>query len=262
MRLGQAYFDALSAQDSVAIGRSQKASIAEQLESAKRSFDVGQSTITDTNEAQAKYDQAILQEIAAQNDLEVKLAALEQIVGHPVTRMGWACARRDACRCPFPPTCSRVDMARDANYQVMLKQLAVANSQRETLKAKAGHYPTLDLVASYAKSSLGAAGASNSSAEISAVVLAVAQTRLYRACRQPRPNWAITARITPTRPSAYSSPFRCTKVARRKAACARRWRWKTRWKQIWTQRGVRRRYRRNRRFWGYRVDSDSRKSVR
>src|SRR5471032_3224800 len=87
VRLGQAYFDALSAQDSVAIVRSQKASIAEQLESAKRSFDVGQSTITDTNEAQAKYDQAISQEIAAQNDLEVKLAALEQIVGHPVTRV-------------------------------------------------------------------------------------------------------------------------------------------------------------------------------
>jgi len=52
-------------------------------------------------------------------------------------------------------------MARDANYQVVLKQLAMANSQRETLKAKAGHYPTLDLVASYAKSSLGAAGTGN-----------------------------------------------------------------------------------------------------
>jgi outer membrane protein len=49
-----------------------------------------------------------------------------------------------------------IDTARDTNYQVVLKQLAVANSQRETLKAKAGHYPTLDLVTSYAKSSLGA----------------------------------------------------------------------------------------------------------
>ena len=161
VRLGQAYFDALSAQDSVAIVRSQKASIAEQLESAKRSFDVGQSTITDTNEAQAKYDFAISQEIAAQNDLEVKLAALEQIVGHPVTRVD-GLARGVTLPPPVPADMQQwVDLARDANYQVVLKQLAVANSQRETLKAKAGHYPTLDLVASYAKSSLGAAGAGN-----------------------------------------------------------------------------------------------------
>jgi outer membrane protein len=161
VRLGQAYFDALSAQDSLAIVRSQKASIAEQLESAKRSFDVGQSTITDTNEAQAKYDQAISQEIAAQNDLEMKLAALEQIVGHPVTRVD-GLARGVTLPAPVPADMQQwVDMAGDANYQVVLKQLAVANSQRETLKAKAGHYPTLDLVASYAKSSLGAAGTGN-----------------------------------------------------------------------------------------------------
>lgn len=161
VRLGQAYFDALSAQDSVAIVRSQKASIAEQLESAKRSFDVGQSTITDTNEAQAKYDQAISQEIAAQNDLEVKLAALEQIVGHPVTRVD-GLARGVTLPPPVPADVQQwVEMARDANYQVVLKQLAVANSQRETLKSKAGHYPTLDLIASYGKNSLGAAGAGN-----------------------------------------------------------------------------------------------------
>ena len=161
VHLGQAHFDALSAQDSVAIVRSQKASIAEQLESAKRSFDVGQSTITDTNEAQAKYDQAISQEIAAQNDLEVKLAGLEQIVGHPVTRVD-GLARGVTLPPPVPADMQQwVDMARDANYQVVLKQLAVANSQRETLKAKAGHYPTLDLIASYGKNSLGAAGAGN-----------------------------------------------------------------------------------------------------
>jgi outer membrane protein len=161
VRLGQAYFDALSAQDSVAIVRSQKASIGEQLESAKRSFDVGQSTITDTNEAQAKYDQAISQEIAAQNDLEVKLAALEQIVGHPVTRVD-GLARGVTLPPPVPADMQQwVEMARDANYQVVLKQLAVANSQRETLKSKAGHYPTLDLIASYGKNSLGAAGAGN-----------------------------------------------------------------------------------------------------
>ncbi|WP_438395734.1 TolC family outer membrane protein [Caballeronia sp. DA-9] len=161
VRLGQAYFDALSAQDSLAIVRSQKASIAQQLESAKHSFDAGSATITDTNEAQAKYDQAVSQEIAAQNDLDVKLAALEQIVGHPVTRVD-GLARGVTLPPPVPADMQQwVDAARDANYDVVLKQLAVSNAQRETLKAKAGHYPSLDLVASYSKSSLGAAGAGN-----------------------------------------------------------------------------------------------------
>lgn len=161
VRLGQAYFDTLSAQDSLAIVRSQKASIAEQLESAKHSFDAGSATITDTNEAQAKYDQAISQEIAAQNDLEVKLASLEQIVGHPVTRVD-GLARGVTLPPPVPADMQQwVDAARDTNYNVVLKQLATSNSQRETLKAKAGHYPSLDLVASYSKSSLGAAGAGN-----------------------------------------------------------------------------------------------------
>lgn len=161
VRLGQAYFDALSAQDSLAIVRSQKASIAQQLESAKHSFDAGSATITDTNEAQAKYDQAVSQEIAAQNDLDVKLAALEQIVGHPVTRVD-GLARGVTLPPPVPADMQQwVGAARDANYDVVLKQLAVSNAQRETLKAKAGHYPSLDLVASYSKSSLGAAGAGN-----------------------------------------------------------------------------------------------------
>jgi outer membrane protein len=161
VRLGQAYFDALASQDSLAIVRSQKASIAQQLESARRSFEVGNTTITDVNEAQAKYDQAISQEIAAQNDLAVKLAALQQIVGHAVERVDGLVSGA-----PLPPPMPAdinlwVDAATDANYQVVLKQIALDSAQRETSKAKAGHLPTVDLVASRSRSSLGAAGAGN-----------------------------------------------------------------------------------------------------
>ncbi|CAN7230602.1 hypothetical protein LJR034_000789 [Caballeronia sp. LjRoot34] len=85
----------------------------------------------------------------------MKLAALEQIVGHLVTRGGWPRARRDAAtRSGRHAAMDRYGTRRELSGRA---QLAVANSQRETLKAKAGHYPTLDLIASYAKSSLGAA---------------------------------------------------------------------------------------------------------
>ena len=81
VRVAQAYFDVLLAQDNVALAGAQKAAIGEQLEMAKRNFEVGTVTITDTHEAQARYDLTTAQEIAAQNDLEIKNRALQLILG-------------------------------------------------------------------------------------------------------------------------------------------------------------------------------------
>ena len=61
--------------------RAQKAAISEQLAQAKRNFEVGTATITDTHEAQARYDLIVAQEIAAQNDLESKRRALQLLTG-------------------------------------------------------------------------------------------------------------------------------------------------------------------------------------
>jgi len=54
LRVAQAYFDVLIAQDSVQLAEAQKTAIAEQLEQARRNFEVGSATITDTHEAQAR----------------------------------------------------------------------------------------------------------------------------------------------------------------------------------------------------------------
>ena len=81
MRTAQAYFDVLQAEDNIEFIRAQKAAIAEQLASAKRSFEVGTATITDTNEAQARFDLATAQEIAALNDLEIRNRALFKVTG-------------------------------------------------------------------------------------------------------------------------------------------------------------------------------------
>jgi hypothetical protein len=81
LRVSQAYFDVLGAQDTLATTRASKAAIAEQLASAKRNFEVGTATITDTREAQARFDLATAQEIAADNDLVTKRIALDQLVG-------------------------------------------------------------------------------------------------------------------------------------------------------------------------------------
>src|SRR4051812_2319448 len=70
LRVAQAYFDVLLAQFNVELAESQKAAVSEQLAQARRSFEVGVATITDPNEAQARYDAIVAQEITARNDLD------------------------------------------------------------------------------------------------------------------------------------------------------------------------------------------------
>ena len=92
VRVAQAYFDVLAAQDTLATVQANKAGITEQLASAKRNFEVGTATITDTREAQAKFDKAVADEIAAENALRSAGIALDQLVGrsgvqpHPLAR--------------------------------------------------------------------------------------------------------------------------------------------------------------------------------
>src|SRR3990170_4860529 len=90
VRVSQAYFDVLASQDSLAFIQAQKTAISEQLAQAKRNFEVGTATITDTNEAQARFDLSVSQEIAAQNDLEIRKRTLQQIIGRfpePLARL-------------------------------------------------------------------------------------------------------------------------------------------------------------------------------
>ena len=81
IRTAVAYFDVLLAEFNVELAEQQKIAVSEQLAQAKRNFEVGTATITDTNEAQAKYDQIIATEIQARNDLDRRRTALTAIIG-------------------------------------------------------------------------------------------------------------------------------------------------------------------------------------
>ncbi|HJV84046.1 MAG TPA: TolC family outer membrane protein [Noviherbaspirillum sp.] len=148
VRVAQAYFDVLAAQDALASVQAQKVAITEQLASAKRNFEVGTATITDTHEAQARYDLAVAQEFAAQNDLEIKRTALQQIIGKPA---GGLARLRPGVQLT-PPEPADVDKwvqsAEQQNYGVLGQQLGLQIAQHEIKRNRAGHYPTLDLVAS------------------------------------------------------------------------------------------------------------------
>ncbi|MEQ1535615.1 MAG: TolC family outer membrane protein [Burkholderiaceae bacterium] len=149
IRSAQSYFDVLAALDTLTFVQAQKAAVAEQLASAKRNFEVGTSTITDTREAQARFDLVTAQEIAAENDVRVKKMALDQLVGKsnvepkplviPLTLPQLA-----------PNDVSQWVAATETNHpSIAQARLALEVAQLETTKAEAGHKPTIDLNASY-----------------------------------------------------------------------------------------------------------------
>ncbi|WP_126443897.1 TolC family outer membrane protein [Sulfuricystis multivorans] len=155
VRVAQAYFDVLLAQEALATAQAQKAAIAEQLEAAKKSFEVGSATITDTHEAQARYDLAQAAEIAAENDLAVKRQVLRTLTGkEPDTLKGLRPGVRIDPPQPADPG-QWVSAAESGNLGVQLAQSNFEIANLELEKQRAGHYPTLDLVATHGKSGSG-----------------------------------------------------------------------------------------------------------
>jgi len=155
LRVAQSYFDVLYAEEVLASVQALKSAASEQLQLAKRSFQVGTVTVTDVNEAQSKYDLASAQEIAAQSDLAVKREALSLLSGKPPQsldrlRPGVQIAP------PLPANIEDwVSSAEKSNPAVQAQQLAFAIAKRDVEKARAGHLPTLDAVATYGNSHSG-----------------------------------------------------------------------------------------------------------
>lgn len=144
VRVSQAYFDVLASQDSLTLVRAQKVAVAEQLASAKRNFEVGTSTITDTREAQARYDLVIAQEIAAENDLQVKKVVLDQLVGRPGS-VPVPLAQPVVLPTATPANIEAwVAQAEEAHPAIRQAQLGLDVAGLEIRKAEAGHKPTLD----------------------------------------------------------------------------------------------------------------------
>jgi outer membrane protein len=146
VRLAQAYFDVLAAQDALETVLANLKAVSEALASAKRNFEVGTATITDTREAQSRYDLVSAQEIAGRNDLANKRAALDTLVG----RSGVA-PKPFARPIVIPPLVrNNVDAwlasAEADSPSLRRARLAYEIAQLETERARAGHLPTVDVV--------------------------------------------------------------------------------------------------------------------
>jgi outer membrane protein len=147
-RVPEAYFAVLAAQDSLRFAVAEKNAIARQLEQAKARFDVGLIAITDVREAQASFDAAVSQEIAAQNALDNAYEALAVLVNQ----------RYDALHIlgeitlapPQPNVIEEwVDLAQAQNIGLLLRRKAIEAAQNNIQLQKAANSPTLDWRASY-----------------------------------------------------------------------------------------------------------------
>jgi outer membrane protein len=148
VRVAQAYFDVLVAQDALAATQADKKANGEQLASAKRNFEVGTATITDSREAQARFDLATAREIAAENDLRSKRITLDQLVGRTGVQ-----PKPLATPVVLPPVAPAsvedwVTPSQADHPTVRKAQLGLDIARLETEKARAGHLPTVDAVGS------------------------------------------------------------------------------------------------------------------
>lgn len=147
VRLAEAYFGVLSAQNDLRFARAEQDAVKRQLERAQSRFEAGLDAITDTKKAEAAYDLAVADEISAANQLEVSRSLLRVIIGRNVGDL-----RKLSPAAPIaPPTPDDatvwIEAALERNLELLSRQLAVNIAAADVESRRAGHYPTLDLYA-------------------------------------------------------------------------------------------------------------------
>lgn len=149
-RVVTAYFDALFQRDRLSFIQAQQASVGAQLASAKLAFAAGTGTRTDIDEAQAKLDVLVADEIQARQAIEASDQQLAIFIGQPVEGI----TRIDTERlemAAFEPGDLQtwLERAGESSPEVRVQRSRVDQTQAEIGMAKAGHHPTVDAVARY-----------------------------------------------------------------------------------------------------------------
>lgn len=156
LRVAEAYFDVLNAQDALAAVRQLGQAAAQQLALARASFEVGTVTVTDVHEAQSRFDLAMAQQIAADSALELARQNLAQIVGAQLDEALAPLSGEAILPLPEPADVGVwIDAAQNDGYPVQLFGLQADIAREDIARSRAAHYPTVDLVASHSHNSAG-----------------------------------------------------------------------------------------------------------
>ncbi|HEU4616830.1 MAG TPA: TolC family outer membrane protein [Gammaproteobacteria bacterium] len=149
VRVAQAYFTVLAQQDTLAAQRAAREALSQQLEQAQRRFEVGLIAITEVQETQAGYDNAVAQEILAQQQLATAEEQLREIIGERVTRLA-APGSDLPLQSPDPDSADMwVQAALKQNPELIAARIAADVAQDEITIARAARLPTLSFSTSY-----------------------------------------------------------------------------------------------------------------
>ena len=171
LRVATAYFNVLAARDQLIALEAAKKATLEQLQQAKREFEVGTKTIIDTNEAQARYDQIVAQEQVALGTLLVRRSELQTIIGRD---LGTLAPLRDKPNLspPQPSDIAQwVRSAEDTNYSVQIARANYEIATREVQRQRDAQKPTLDVVGGYSVNKFNGTQTSDTNPRINAGII-------------------------------------------------------------------------------------------
>ena len=150
MRVANAYFGVLSAQDDLEFANAEQKAIERQLEQTKQRFSVGLTAITDVHEAQAQYDSAVTAVIQAENQLASASETLREITNVYPRDLDVLDTNRFSASAPAPTSADEwQQVAESKNLEILGQKVSVDISKENINIARSGHYPTLDLTARY-----------------------------------------------------------------------------------------------------------------
>ena len=152
-RVTGAYMEALLAQDGLDLVLKQKAVITTQLDAARKSLAAGFGTRTDLDEAQARLDMNIADELSARQHVEFTRRQLEILINQPVYGLATVDEKRLPLLPPEPADVAEwIRLAEASSPEVRALQARLNAAKAEISKARGGHYPTIDAVAQISKS--------------------------------------------------------------------------------------------------------------
>lgn len=149
LRVANAYFNVLKAQDELSFAKAEKRAIERQHEQTKQRFDVGLTNITDLHEAKAQLDLSLANEILANNTLDNSFEALTEITGLKHTSLDTLDTDAFSPSMPAPASAKEwVNLAQDNNLRLLNQRLSVDIAKQQIDIANSGHLPTLGATAS------------------------------------------------------------------------------------------------------------------
>jgi len=147
LRLAEAYFGVLAAQDNVEFARAEQRAVKRQLDQTQQRFEVGLVAITDVHESRARYDLAEAEVINADNALDNSIETLRAITGSYPNQLAKLGDDITLAR-PDPEDIDQWTRTALAQNPALLAREAALKEARETVaRQRSGHYPALDLTA-------------------------------------------------------------------------------------------------------------------